>query len=275
MRKLLLLTAAALFIFAGSTNAQIFSEDFESVTADESIDLAGWTNEAEVGDSLWLGKTYSGNSYAQFSSHHTEETNTAKLVTPAIDVSGATNPGFSFDVNVGYWTHDALTVLISGDYTGDVYTATWDDVTSNFTIPQEPTDGYGEFAWAGSMDIDVSTYTGTIHIAFQYDGDYDNGETTTIQVDNVVVQEDLTSVNDIEAGNVSVFPNPTYGDITVSSESTLESVEVLNVIGQKVISRSLSSNRATISAESLNSGVYFVRTVDVEGKSSITKLIKK
>ena len=275
MRKLLLLTAMALFVFAGTSNAQIFSEDFETVTVDQPIALDGWMNVAEVGDDLWMGKEYNENLYAQFSSYNTEKTNNAWLVTPAIDLSDAANPGFSFDVKVAYWKHDALSVMISEDYTGDVYTATWDDVTSNFTIPQEPTDGYGEFVWAGSMTLDVSTYTGTINIAFKYEGDFDAGETTTIQVDNIVVQEDIASVNDIEAGKVSVFPNPTYGEINISLETTLKSVEVLNIIGQKVMSRDASANQMTISAESLTSGVYFVKTTDVDGKSSITKVIKK
>ena len=273
MRKLLLLTAAALFIFAGSTNAQIFSEDFESVTLDEPIALDGWTNEAAEGTGLWVGKTYSENKYAQFSSYQSGEVNTAYLVTPLVDLSDATNPVFSFDVNVGYYAHDALTVKISEDYTGDVYTATWEDVTSNFTIPSDFEGSYSGFATAGSLD--VSTYTGTIAIAFQYDGDDTGaGETTTIQVDNVVVEE-AASVNNIAAGKVSVFPNPTYGEINISSETTLKSVEILNIIGQKVMSRDASANQMTISAESLTSGVYFVKTTDVDGKSSITKVIKK
>jgi hypothetical protein len=275
MRKLLLLTAMALFVFAGTSNAQIFSEDFESgVTAEEPIALDGWLNVAEEGTRVWEGRTYSENTYAQFSSFNSEEVNQAWLLTPAIDVSGAANPVFSFDVNVGYWTHDALTVWISGDYTDDVYSATWDDVTANFTVPQEPTDGYGDFASAGSMD--VSTYTGTIHIAFQYDGDDTDGadETTTIQVDNVVVEE-AASVNDLAAGTVSVFPNPTYGDINLSSETTLKSVEILNIIGQTVMTRDASANQMTISAGSLTSGVYFVKTTDVDGKTNITKVIKK
>jgi hypothetical protein len=274
MRKLLLLTAMALFVFAGTSNAQIFSEDFETVTEDQPIALDGWMNEAEVGERLWIGKSWDDNLYAQMSSYNSDEVNQAWLMTPAIDVSGATNPVFSFDVNVGHYTHDALTVWITGDYTDDVYSATWDNVTDNFTIPSDFEGDYSGFATAGSMD--VSTYTGTIHIAFQYDGDdtEDAGETTTIQVDNVVVEE-ASSVNTIEAGKVSVFPNPTYGEINISSETTLKSVEVLNIIGQKVMSRDASANQMTISAESLTSGVYFVKTTDVDGKSSITKVIKK
>lgn len=182
-----------LLLFGLYTNAQLLSEDFETVTTYTPVAIADWDNVIEVGAVYWEGREFSSNLYAQMSSYNTGEANAVWLVTPAIDLSGTNNETFSFDVNIGYWTHDALTVLISTDYAGDPTTATWDDITANFTIPQEPTGGYGTFATAGTMDI--SAYSGTVNIAFLYTGDDNAGETTTIQIDNVVVNGDEIVIN--------------------------------------------------------------------------------
>jgi hypothetical protein len=84
-----------------------FSEDFETVTANEDIALTDWANVAEVGTKKWIGKTYNENSYAQFSSYSSSspEENTAWLVTPAIDFDKTYGEYISFDVNIGYFNH--------------------------------------------------------------------------------------------------------------------------------------------------------------------------
>ncbi len=270
MKKILLITAAILFAYVA--NAQIFSEDFESVTADEDVAVANWTNAAEVGSRVWLGKEYDGNKYAQASAYNSGEANTMWLITPAIDISGYTDETLAFDVNIGYWTHAALTVHISTDFAGDATTATWDDVTSSFTIPETPTDGYGSFASAGTMDI--SSYEGEIYIAFKYTGDDNNSETTTIQVDNVVV-DGTVGIGQVATSELSIFPNPAGKVLNVEAGNNLTSVEILNVIGQTVMTVEPGTAATTINTESLNKGAYFVRTTDVNGNNGIAKFIKE
>ena len=278
MRKILLLTAMSLFIFAGFTHAQIFIEDFEETGAagepmpNDPIALDGWLNQDETGTRAWQWKVYNENFYAQMTSYGSDETNTTYLITPPIDLSGTTSPNFSFDVAIGYYTHDALTVLISENYVGDISAATWVDVTSNFTIPQTPTDAYSDLASAGNMDL--SSYTGIISIAFRYDGNDVTGETTTIQLDNILIQEG-TNVESMSENELSVFPNPTSDKLTVNSESTLKHIEIINIIGQKVMVKDASAKRVIINTESLTDGVYFVRSEDVNGKINITKIMKE
>ncbi len=173
-----------------------FSEDFESVTVDNPISLAGWTNTNTVSGATldWIGKTYSSNYYAQASAHSSTSSGADQtwLITPGLNMDNSTDEEFSFDINVGYWTHAGFSVKISSDWdqtVAGISTATWDDVTANFTIPTVPTNGYGSFATAGTMD--VSAYNGTINIAFVYDGNETEGETTTYQVDNVLVQTSI------------------------------------------------------------------------------------
>ena len=175
-----------------------FKEDFETTTGDGSTlieeNLPSWMNYKLEGNQGWCSYSYNNNKYAQMSSYNTGEPNDAWLITPAIDKSGSTLDKFTFDVKVGYWTHDGLKVLISENFDGfNVKEATWEDITSNFTIPQTPETGWGEFNSADTMDI--SGYADKIHIAFRYEGNDNKDSTTTYQVDNVQIYDETDSVN--------------------------------------------------------------------------------
>ncbi len=210
-----------------SNATTIFSEDFETTSGDGITlienELSGWTNYNETGSIGWYSKEYGGTKYMQMASYGTGEANTAWVVTPAIDLTGYTNTEFSFDVKIGYWTHDGLTVHISTDFDGsDVASATWDDVTSNFTIPQTPTGGYGNFVDAGTMDL--SAYSGAIYIAYKYTGDDNASQTTTYQVDNISV----TGTTGGSTPSISVSPTSLSGFSYVegSGPSTSQSFTV-------------------------------------------------
>lgn len=71
---------------------------------------------------------------------------------------------------------------------------------------------------------------------------------------------------------ISVYPNPTLGVITVKSNSDLASVQVYNSIGQEVLE---SKVQKEIDLSNLPSGIYIVRIQSIEGITSIHKVIKK
>lgn len=169
-------------------NAQIF-EDFESLTDYDGIQkINGWVNYKEVGTKEWVCRTFQSNKYPQMTSFNSKEANTAWLITPGVNLDNSENESLEFDVNVGYYTHDGLTVHYSTNFDGTeagVLKATWTDITSSFTIPKIPTGAYGKLASAGKYDL--SKITGTIYVAFKYTGDETSKKTTTYQIDNVKV----------------------------------------------------------------------------------------
>lgn len=172
-------------------------EDFESVIKDENVALSGWTNFVEKGTKTWIGKEFSGNKYVQMSANGSnEDENIAWLVSPKVNLTEAVNPTLSFDITIGYWKANCLQILVSEDYVDDVTTATWTDITTNFAIPQEPTNKYGKAAIAGLMDM--SDYKKNINIAFKYTGSGNNKQTTTYQIDNLYLGDD----NAVRATNV-------------------------------------------------------------------------
>ena len=167
--------------------------NFEDLNKGDLEKISGWYLSAK--GNKWTVGEYSNNKYLQFTANKADGPAEAWLVTPGIKIEGA-DKKFAWDVKVGYWTHDGLQVLISTDFDGkDVTKATWDDVTSKFNIPQEPAKTWGNFATAGTMNLD--TYAGkTIYMAFHYTGNPEEKKTTSYQIDNIVVGKDIpTAVN--------------------------------------------------------------------------------
>ncbi len=257
----------------------LLNEDFQTTTDQQDITLTGWTNYNEVGTNNWIGRTYDqSNFYTQFSSYSSGEQNTSWLITPTVNLDNTNNEIFSFDINVGYWKHDGLTVLTSQDFDGtNVNSATWIDITSNFTIPSAPANGYGVFATGGDYSLD--SYNGNINIAFKYTGS-DPDQTTTYQIDNVkIVGEVITNItNNKTELEAKFFPNPTSENLNIKLEGNmLLNVKIHNAIGQLVFDKQiLHNNISTIDINSLKKGIYFLQLQNNNNEQVTThKIIKQ
>ena len=165
----------------------IFSEDFESVTNNTNLDLAGWTNFSEAGSRVWREKTFEGNGYTEFSTFGSgDDDNIAWLITPGFDMDAQDNEYLNFTAAQHHLDSDenTLEVFVSTDYDGsDVLGATWIAVSAN--LPSQSNSWY-EFVESGL--INLSSYTGTLHIAFKVVGS-GNDETLdgAYQIDNVSI----------------------------------------------------------------------------------------
>ena len=89
----------------------------------------------------------------------------------------------------------------------------------------------------------------------------------------------LTNVLSVEENealeNVTVFPNPAKGKVTVTNTNNLESIEVYNILGSqiKTIAVGNNNNRLELDLSSLNQGMYLLRLNDIYGRSKTQKLI--
>lgn len=164
--------------------------DFESGTDRIPVNIPGWLNVQFLEqDKVWEYKSYSGNRYAEMTAYAGSSAapnikSEAWLITPGALIP-ADNYAFKFDINVRNYLGDCFTVKISTDFDGvkeNIKSATWTDVSKNFDIPKKQ---ISEMQSAGIMSL--AEYAGQkIYIAFVYEGET-GVKTTTIQVDNVVV----------------------------------------------------------------------------------------
>ena len=101
-----------------------------------------------------------------------------------------------------------------------------------------------------------------------------------IDHDNTFSYSSIRNINIELAGNMTLFPNPAYSEVTIQSNNAVEMdhIEFSDISGKSVITY----NRNTISEFSshfkvnhLPAGMYFVRMTDADGNTSTKKMVKK
>lgn len=167
----------------------LFSEDF-SVGATALADK-GWTIFPEVGTVNWNVGVYHSDAYAVFTTYGStpaQPINVAWLISPSFDMDAHEGEKLLFQAAQAYVSNSAnsLEVFASTNFDGDVthvLAATWTPL--NFT---HPTLTYAEnFNYVDSQ-VDLSAFTGKIHIAFKVKGSgTDNTLDGTYQIDNIRV----------------------------------------------------------------------------------------
>lgn len=169
-----------------------FTEGFTDVAAGSGsteipITLTNWVNYNETGTRLWIGKTFSNNNFAEFSSFYSDSGVSDKtwLITPAIDLTVTTTPKFSFSTLTRFANGYPLKAMISTDYDGTtagIETATWTELP--FTKPTVN----DVSVRSGAIDLSSYTTSDNVRIAFKYTGSKTTGGvTTTLQLDNIKI----------------------------------------------------------------------------------------
>jgi len=165
----------------------VFEEDFETANDNSDLDIPNWTNFAEAGGELWTEQVSSGLKYAEFKCSGTgDASNIGWLVSPGIDMDAQTTEFLDFQTAKSSIasSFNSIEVFVSTDYDGaNVLAATWDSINANLV-----TMGDSSNVFVNSGFIDISSYTGTLYVAFKVTGaGTDPLLDGTYRVDNVRV----------------------------------------------------------------------------------------
>ena len=99
------------------------------------------------------------------------------------------------------------------------------------------------------------------------------GESAAGVASKPVCQEDGVTEN--VNPSFTILPNPANDKIKVSSNTPFNTIEVINFLGQTVISQTnMDSNETTLNISNLNSGIYFVR-IKADNGISVQKFVKQ
>lgn len=171
-------------------NPLLFSEDFSKGAIDNTVlNIEGWRNIAEVGTVQWKTQIFSSNPSAEFSSFQPdpkkqEPVNIGWLISPSINMDGVDGEILQFQASQSYVSSGAnsLEVFIATDFNGtNVATANWQPIAANLPTTSSP---FFEFIKSG--EIDLSSFTGNINIAFKVKGSGTNiALNGTYQVDAI------------------------------------------------------------------------------------------
>lgn len=165
----------------GGNGDNEINERFNSVQNNVDLNLSGWYNIAEIGSRVWRGRVFDDNGYAQATSFNSDDpVNVMWMITPEIELDE--DKVLTFETAKAFWTHNALEVLVSENFNGNnVATATWVSIDARLAGENDP-----DHDFIPSGEIDLSSFSGTINIAFKYTGNNSNN-TGTYRVDNVSV----------------------------------------------------------------------------------------
>jgi hypothetical protein len=83
------------------------------------------------------------------------------------------------------------------------------------------------------------------------------------------------SVDEIEQLDLNIYPNPTNGYITLSSNnSNIEEITLMDIHGKVMVNKETSSHKIEIDVTNYPSGVYFVSAQLSNGRATTKKVIK-
>ena len=163
-------------------------EDFESHPVTTSfpyvpVAIPGWTNAAEAASELFTARIFSNNKYAYMSGFGTNQPAvTTWMVTKGVALTGTTKTltfktiqGFILTSTPGGTpVQAALKVLVSTNYTGTgnpwAAGVVWTDLTAQCTLSPGSTTSSFPSSFTNSGNINLNAYTGTIYVAFRYEG---------------------------------------------------------------------------------------------------------
>lgn len=84
--------------------------------------------------------------------------------------------------------------------------------------------------------------------------------------------QSLSLADNETISGVRVYPNPVTSELTIKSVIKTDAVEMYNLLGQRVASRKIEGNVATLDVSELPNGVYFVNVTN-EGQTRSTQKI--
>ncbi|MFI1743536.1 T9SS type A sorting domain-containing protein [Thalassobellus sediminis] len=138
------------------------------------------------------------------------------------------------------------------------------------------------------FDLDALTYVLTINgtdlnstpIPFQFDATlgaidfFSVGDNNSYWIDNIVFDSGpLLSADELTTNNFSVFPNPVSDVLNIRSATSVDKIEVYNLLGKLVFSTTPKNISPNIDMSSLYSGMYLVKII-IGDTSKTVKVIK-
>lgn len=276
-------------VTAGDPVIEEPGEDETTVTVDTSLTELGFVGVFNPADNGWLWGSAWG--VPDLRSDVNEGTNTITLY-PNYNLYGTgDDPAYWTNGEFGakivecstYWEGADLlgqTLTFNGNtlsnsliaaYDAQVFIKVLDATFAMLDYQHEP-------LVAGTA-FSVTSHTGDFptaaHIQYGFSVKGLNGNPAHITTNGfAVVGAATANVVDFSKTPVVMFPNPATNVLNFSSENAIDSIEIYNIMGQKVVNAKPSQNAASVDVSGLANGVYIVNTT-VNGKQNAARFIKQ
>jgi hypothetical protein len=282
MKKILL--SLSLLTIGALTEAQVLlTQNFEGTT----FPPTGWTRTNTNATRPWDFTTvnFDAAGQADYTISGTKSAsinwigtiNTATLTSPSFSLVGTTSPTLYFKVVVGY---SYMVVDDAGDLFAEVSTnggTTWatlwnDDAETGFIDDGDGnpnTDLYNDNIV--SVQRSLAAYAGQANVQVRFR--YVATDADIAAIDDVIVSATTLATNEVgaKAKSVSIYPNPTKGEINIKTDKKIKSSTVVDMAGRSLIKTD--AEKADLSL--LPKGTYLMQVEFTDGTSSSEKIIKE
>lgn len=264
-----------------------FSEGFTASATPSNWENYDQGNDGVIWEHSLLAGGFGTSSQSVYFDNFNNDVNRKRdeLRTPKFDFSFSSHPLLLFDRAYARYDNtytDTLAVLVSNDC-GYSYTQVYIKGNTNLaTAPDKSSSIFIPTATQWKRDtIDLSAYAGdpNVMVSFQNRGFYGQA----IYLDNINISNSvITSVNNlINDAKITVYPNPSSGNITLNLFSAIKEnyhLEIFNAIGKKIYSEQLidfnGSLKKEINLSAFGSGLYILNFTNNSKTNSIKVIIE-
>lgn len=163
-------------LVADSDQKVFFKDDFECANLDK------WITHSTSGSNNWTTGNFSDNTYADISNFSSTGVTEDWLIMPEINFDDFTDESLSFRTLTRFNDGTLLNVVVLTDYSGTGDPSGSNSVALSPELDPHRGGGFGDFTPSGT--IDLSSMTGTGHVAFHYKA-LDENDGSGWQVDDV------------------------------------------------------------------------------------------
>lgn len=171
-------------------------------------------------------------------------------------------------------THTIQVVNTDGTVSPSGQVSVTDGANQIFTITA-PSGRHINEVYADGVDVTATANfvtTDNIHGTYTfYNVTSDHTLFVTYAVDDTPGDD---AVADFAESSVSILPNPATDNVVILSPKPIETLEVFDLSGRRVMTAVPDGNSLQLSVKELEGGVYFIR-MRLDGETVVRKLIKK
>ena len=91
--------------------------------------------------------------------------------------------------------------------------------------------------------------------------------------ENVTLSAISTNIKSVRGTLTEVYPNPAFGQITIESDTQINATKLINLMGKVVISEHPEEKKITIDISNLNSGIYLLKIIHINGQTETKRVM--
>jgi hypothetical protein len=108
---------------------------------------------------------------------------------------------------------------------------------------------------------------------FDFGTQGDGSENSTYYFDDIAFSNELSNPTFINS-KLNIYPNPISSPLTIESKIEIQNLAIYNQLGQEIMSSQPKSNKVIIYTNDIQTGIYIIKTLMIDGTELFSKVVK-